>query len=302
MEGGLGLPVHGLDPGREVDVGHRRDVRAGTVDPRQDVREVALPVSRAVRLCPRAAAPPHLGHQQHVGRGPVELEVLAEPVPPERRGERTEALPELDLPVHRRLHLAASAASPRIERLPRARGPNSIRPWKQPHHASSGDAPGDGRGPRVLGRLLVGDALRLQVLPDARRRTPGPGRPRAWRRPARTSRCRSPFVPVVHRAAPQRPAGVPGRRLDPEVVEDPRAQQLAVGHAVERHPAGQAEVALAGAAPGRGRPARSTISSVTSWIERARSISRRLMAPPGCRAGRRRARRSARWSWPGRSR
>ena len=44
----------------------------------------------------------------------------------------------------------------------------------------------------------------------------------------------------------ERPAGVAGRRLDPDVVERPLAQQPAVGHAVERDAAGQDEVLHAG--------------------------------------------------------
>ena len=40
----------------------------------------------------------------------------------------------------------------------------------------------------------------------------------------------------------QRAAGVAGGRLDPDVVKGAFAQQLAVGHAVQGHAAGQAEV------------------------------------------------------------
>ena len=49
-----------------------------------------------------------------------------------------------------------------------------------------------------------------------------------------------------HERGSQRPARVAGRGLDPDVVEDPFAQEDAVGHAVQGHAAGQAEVALAG--------------------------------------------------------
>ena len=44
----------------------------------------------------------------------------------------------------------------------------------------------------------------------------------------------------------ERAAGIAGRRLDPDVVERALAQQLAVGHAVQRDAAGQAEIARAG--------------------------------------------------------
>src|SRR5437588_8438061 len=40
----------------------------------------------------------------------------------------------------------------------------------------------------------------------------------------------------------QGPAGVTGGRLNPDIVERSLAQQPAVGHAVERHPAGQYQV------------------------------------------------------------
>ena len=49
------------------------------------------------------------------------------------------------------------------------------------------------------------------------------------------------LMPDEQRRA-QRTAGVAGRRLNPDVVERPFAQQPAVGHAVERHATGQHEV------------------------------------------------------------
>ena len=47
----------------------------------------------------------------------------------------------------------------------------------------------------------------------------------------------------------ERPAGVAGGGLDPEVVDDVLAEEPAVGHAVEGDAAGQAEGALAGGRP-----------------------------------------------------
>lgn len=41
---------------------------------------------------------------------------------------------------------------------------------------------------------------------------------------------------------PQGPAGVTRRGLDPDRLERPFAQDAPVGHAVQRHPAGQAQV------------------------------------------------------------
>ena len=46
----------------------------------------------------------------------------------------------------------------------------------------------------------------------------------------------------------QRPAGIAGCGLDPDAFEYPLALQPAIGHAVQRHTAGQAQLALARAA------------------------------------------------------
>jgi hypothetical protein len=50
-------------------------------------------------------------------------------------------------------------------------------------------------------------------------------------------------------------AGIAGRRLNPQVVEQPAGEQLAVGDAVERHAAGHHEVAAAGGVARRARQA-----------------------------------------------
>ena len=71
----------------------------------------------------------------------------------------------------------------------------------------------------------------------------------------------------------ERAAGVAGRRLDPDALEPAVAQHLAVGHAVERDAAGEAEV-LAPVSVAIERVSRSTTSSVTAWIEAARSMWR----------------------------
>ena len=68
-----------------------------------------------------------------------------------------------------------------------------------------------------------------------------------------------------------RAAGIARRRLHPDAVEDALAQQLAVGDAVQRHAAGQADVLGAGLLRTE-RARRSTISSVTAWTEAARSM------------------------------
>jgi hypothetical protein len=52
---------------------------------------------------------------------------------------------------------------------------------------------------------------------------------------------------------PERPSGVPCRRLHPEVIDHPFAEQAPVGNAVECDPAGQAQATLAGSSHGVGR-------------------------------------------------
>ena len=69
-------------------------------------------------------------------------------------------------------------------------------------------------------------------------------------------------MPDEQRGA-ERAAGVARRRLDPDVLERPFAQQPAVGDAVERDAAGQHQVLHAGLAGAASRPMRSTTSSVT---------------------------------------
>ena len=65
----------------------------------------------------------------------------------------------------------------------------------------------------------------------------------------------------------ERAAGVTGRRLDPDAVEGLVAQQLAVGDAVERHAAGEAEVRVRRFRAQASASSRSTISSVTAWTD-----------------------------------
>ena len=106
------------------------------------------------------------------------------------------------------------------------------------------------------------------------------------------------LVPDEQRRS-QGAARIPGGRLDPDVSRtDPHAAG-AISHAIQRDAAGHAEVFLA-------RrfftccAIRSTISSVTTWMERARSISRWPISDSACAAARRRFRELARWSWSGR--
>ena len=71
----------------------------------------------------------------------------------------------------------------------------------------------------------------------------------------------------------QCPARITGRRLDPDVIECPVAQQTAIGHAIEPDAACHDEVLHAGL-PRTWRPMRRKTSSVTSWMLAARSMCR----------------------------
>ena len=73
----------------------------------------------------------YVGNDQHVGTVVVELEIVANVLTQDRRRKRAEALTIFDLKIQI-FCIAGSRGSPRIERLPSARGPNSMRPWNQP--------------------------------------------------------------------------------------------------------------------------------------------------------------------------
>ena len=140
--------------------------------------------------------------------------------------------------------MAGDRGSPRMLRAPKALGPNSMRPWNQPTTLPSASSPATCSSKLVL----VGEiAARMPLARDKNRAIwsvvkLGPrklpcwaSRPSGWRGLSR-SWCQT------NRAAPERAAGIAGRRLDPEVVEVAFAEQPAVGHAVQRHAAGQDQV------------------------------------------------------------
>jgi hypothetical protein len=79
-------------------MGDGRDVGADLVDALADGGWCAS-------SSPDAAPALHLGHQQHVGRFAVQLEIVAHVLPHQARGEGPEGLAVLDLQVHHRLHL-----------------------------------------------------------------------------------------------------------------------------------------------------------------------------------------------------
>ena len=249
------LGVHGLDARRVVDVGDRRDVGARHVELVDAEQALLLVASSAMR---RARA--HRRHQQHVRAVAVELEVLA---------RRARAAP---LGANGRKHsrylifrfitdcIFGERASPRMLRPPSARGPNSIRPWNQPDDLLLGEQPrrlrvahrssrrsARRRAPAAVERRL--DLVVAKAGPEvralhARRASP--------RRRARSlpSTC----VPDARAPTPSAPPASPAAGWIQMSLERPLAQQPAVGDAVERHAAGQAEVLAAGLAVRRGAP------------------------------------------------
>ena len=88
----------------------------------------------------------------------------------------------------------------------------------------------------------------------------------------------------MNKATPSAPPASPAAGWIQMSLERTLAQEAAVGHAVQRHAARQAQVLQAGL-PCTWRAMRSMISSVTTWIEAARSISRCVSGDSGCRGG-----------------
>ena len=104
---------------------------------------------------------------------------------------------------------------------------------------------------------------------------------RAASRPAPAiARLRQHLMPDQQRRA-ERAAGVAGRRLNPDLLERAFAQDPAVADAVERHAAGQDEVASTSVSACRWRAHFSITSSHTTWTDAARSISRCVTGDSG---------------------
>jgi len=66
-------------------------------------------------------------HEQHVGRLDVQFKIIRHALAPDNRRKGTERFANLTFKFITDC-IFAERASPRIERLPNARGPNSIRP------------------------------------------------------------------------------------------------------------------------------------------------------------------------------
>ena len=244
----VGLLVHGLDTRRVVDMRHRRDVGA---------RHVELVDAEQLLLFRGHFAPAtlrHVGDHQHVGA--VVVDTRTSPrrpraAPRARRGGTTSRYLTRRLSV---FCISGERGSPRIERAPSARGPNSMRPWNQPTAlppASASARVADQRRPRQRGEFRTGGG---ETLFDVGLRV---CRAEIGARHAvelAVEHARAALEPVIgaERRA-DRAAGVAGRRLHPDALELAVAQHLAVGHAVERDAAGEAQVLRAGLGRERAR-------------------------------------------------
>ena len=165
-----------------------------------------------------------------------------------------------------------------MERLPRARGPNSMRPWNQPSPLPSARSPAARPIDLVVveplkagARLLEPPAAFVVVV----------GRPEIGAVHAVELVLEPPWTGLVQviggERRAQRAAGVAGRRLDPDTLELAVAQHLAVRHAVERHAAGHAEIF--GAGLGRDRAREPHHDFLGHRLDRGREIHVALVEP-----------------------
>ena len=183
----------------------------------------------------------HVGDEQHVGRGAVELEISAHVFLQDARREGPEGLAELDAQVHGRLHRLVAGVADDAARAERARA--ELHPPVEPADHLAGDH-GLGGGLqqlRLIGEELVANAMRVEepanLLVAERRPEPG-----AVHGVGAVGRARAVEQLVVdEQGRADRPARVACRRLDEDVVEDARPQQLAVGDAIQapRRPPGR---------------------------------------------------------------
>ncbi len=207
--------------------------------------------------------------------------------PRARWRERAEALAVLDLQVHHRLHLRrARVAEDRARARARA-GRTPSGPGSRPTTFSSAMSAATRAAHSLVRERLVGLAVRRRgTRGSAPRGNSGPEvRAAACRRVPSARRARSSSPRSRRRAAaPSAPPASPAAGWIQMSSKMPLAQQPPVGDAVERHAAREAELSLPVSSRAC-RATRSTISSVTSWIEAARSISRRVMRASGLRAG-----------------
>jgi hypothetical protein len=234
---------------------------------------------------------------KHVGAVGVELEPVGDPLPQHAGRERPEPSRNLILMFICDC-IWGLRGSPRMLREPSARGPELHAPGEPSYHAVR--RPGCRRSARSA--------------PPGRR--DGTWHPPASRKPLICSGVKSGprYAPRIVSARPgragalavampdqlrhaQRAARVARRRLDPELLERPLAEDPTVAHAVERHAAGQAEPDPARSAGGWSGP---SAASPPHTPPGPNGPGRGPAAPGWSRGPRGRARtagRTPRWSW-----
>ena len=188
-----------------------------------------------------------------------------------------------------------------IERLPRARGPNSMRPWNRPTTASSATSRAISRGQLALAELAVGITVRVEILLDLAGENSGP------RNDPRIESCESwiarglpSSLCQTSSAAPRAPPASPAAGWIHRSSNESLAQESTVGHAVEGHAAGQAELRLPVRRWACARHAQHDL--LGHHLDRARDVhlAPRERALRVARAAPRRAPRTARSSSPAR--
>ena len=197
--------------------------------------------------------------------------------------------------------MAGLRGSPRIERLPSARGPNSIRPWNQPTAWPSASAWAVSSsmfdGARSQNALLRsrGASRHRPARIRGRDRSPACRRSRSAPRGPALHECDRP-----HSAAPRAPPASPAAGWIQMPRKRPSRSTLPLATQLSATPPARAQVLYPGLL-GSVRGMRSTTSSVTAWMEAAMSMCFCVSRLSGSRAaGRRTARRSAHWSWSAR--
>ena len=242
----------------------------------------------------------HRRDQQHVGRVDVELEVLARACSRSTLGANGRKLSRnLIFRFMHRLHPAASAGRRGCCARRARAGRTPCGPGTSRRRCSSASRRG-----RAVEQRRRAAAARSTAPTGARQRSisssekAGPEvRAAACRRPRSAARrgVAEHLVMDGQRGA-ERAAGVAGRRLDPEALERPLAQQPAVADAVERDAAGEAEVLHAGLAVHVPRHAQHDLLGHLLDRRGEVHLALRELATRACAAGRRRARRRRRSS------
>ena len=172
----------------------------------------------------------------------LEVEPLGGAIPQDGRSERPKALPELDLEVHRGLHRRRSRVTQNAAGS-ECPGAELHAPLKPADDLALGQVQGD-----VLEQFgFIAKLLALGPLPCQETASLIGAVPRAQEAALLSVSARrwpGLFKKLVpdEQGRTQSPAGITGRRLNPEVVKVAFAEQPAVGDAVQRHSTGQHQV------------------------------------------------------------